>query len=67
MQVDTKLSKAQISKIIQSGGFLGWNDISLYVPATSQVRPKSITQRRLDGTSPRRLSGMSPRGLIGTS
>ena len=29
------------------------NDVSLYVPATSQVRLKWNTQRRLDGTSPR--------------
>ena len=39
-------------------------DVSLYVPATLQVRPKWNTQRRLNGTSPRRLSGTSPRGYI---
>ena len=43
------------------------NDVSLYVPLTSQVRLKWNTQRRLGGTSPRRLSGTSPRRLIGTS
>ena len=43
------------------------NDISLYVPTTSQVRPKWNPQRLLDGTSPKRLSGTSPPCLIGTS
>ena len=44
----------------------GWprNDVSLYVPAMSQVRLKWNTEHRLSGTSPRRLSGASPRGLI---
>ena len=41
--------------------------LSLYVPATSQVRPKWNTQRRLDGTSPRRFSRTSPQRVIGTS
>ena len=43
------------------------NGVSLYVPATSQVRIKWKTQRRLSGTSPRRLCGMSSRRLIGMS
>ena len=42
------------------------NDVSLYVPVTSQVRLKWNTQRRLNGTSSRCLSGTSPRSLIGT-
>ena len=43
------------------------NDVSLYVPVTSQVRLKWNTQWRLSGTSPRRLSGTSSRRLIGMS
>ena len=41
------------------------NDVSLYVPATSQLRLKWNTQQRLSGLSPRRLSGTSSRHLIG--
>ena len=41
------------------------NDISLYIPATSQVRLKWITQWRLSGTLPRRLSSSSSQRLIG--
>ena len=43
------------------------NAVSLYVPATSQLRLKLNTQRRLIGTSPRRLSGTYPRRPISTS
>ena len=43
------------------------NNVSLYVPATSQVRLKWNTQLRLDGTSLRGLSGTPPWHLIGTS
>ena len=60
-----------VSEIIGPPGIkTSWrrrSDVSLYVPATSKVRLKWNTQRRLDGTSPRRLSGASPRRLIGTS
>ena len=41
----------------------GRNDVSLYVPATSQVRLKWNIKWRLDGTSPRSLSGTFPRRL----
>ena len=40
------------------------NDVSLYVPTTSQVRLEWNTQWRLTGRSPRPLSGTSPRRLI---
>ena len=43
------------------------NEVSLYVPATSQLRLKWNTQWRVNGTSLRRLSGTSQRYLIGTS
>ena len=39
------------------------NDVSLYVPATLQVRLKWNTQRRPDGTLPRRLIGTSSQRL----
>ena len=43
------------------------NDVSLYVPVTSQVHLKWSTQSLLNGTLPRRLSGTSLRRLIGIS
>ena len=58
------------ASMVPSGIKTSWrrrNDVSLYVPATSQVRLKWNSQWRLDGTSPRRLSGASLRRLIGTS
>ena len=43
------------------------SEVSLCIPATSQVRLKWNTHRCLDGTSPRCLSGASLWRLIGTS
>ena len=66
---DSSTTVAYIFHIaVPPGNKTSWrrrNDVSLYVPATLQVRFKWNT--RLKRTSPRRPSGMSSRRLIGMS